>query len=589
MNGPRPPGRRRRATCPRSCRGGCNHEPIAELHPETLTGPERDGRPGADELPSRSRRRWRWRRAAAGPSGTDARPGDEPGGRRARRGRVAGPATAGGLLVAASVPPWGFWILAVPGFGLLTWRLGGLGRRGRAAAGAGFGLGLFVPTLFWMTEFHAVGYAAAALCESAFLVAMAMAVPPARVALALPGALVLAEAARDAWPFGGVPLGGPALGQAAGPLAPAACLGGALLVAGLAAAAGAAAATVAAALARRGRRAGALLAAAGALAVVVITPLAGRAAAPSASAGDGTPLRVALVQGGGERGLRAVDTDPGAVFDRQVAQTATVDGPVDLVLWPENTVDVPRLDGSVEEAELAATARRLGATVVAGITEDVGPEHFDNVAVAWSPAGRITGRYTKVHRVPFGEYVPGRALIEKLADLSVLPRDAVAGHGTGALDTAAGRVGVTISYEVFFASRARSAIRHGGRVLLVPTNAASFRTSQVPTQEVAAARLRAWETGRWVLQAAPTGYSAVVDPRGRVLARSRLGAARVLHTEARLLSDRTPYVRAGDGPVLAAALLTLAGAHALARRAARRAAPAGPRSRGGEAARTMPS
>ncbi|HEX2849757.1 MAG TPA: hypothetical protein VHN98_04355, partial [Acidimicrobiales bacterium] len=115
------------------------------------------------------------------------------------------------------MPPWGFWILAVPGFALLAWRLQGLGGRSRAGAGAAFGLGLFVPTLFWMTEFHAVGFVAAALLEASFMVLMAVAVPPRRAALAVPAAFVLAEAARGAWPFGGLALGGPALGQAGGP------------------------------------------------------------------------------------------------------------------------------------------------------------------------------------------------------------------------------------------------------------------------------------------------------------------------------------------------------------------------------------
>ena len=67
-------------------------------------------------------------------------------------------------------------------------------------------------------------------------------------------------------------------------------------------------------------------------------------------------------------------------------------------------------------------------------------------------------------------------------------------------------LGVVISYEVFFPDRAREAVRAGGRVVLVPTNAASYRDEQIPAQEVAVARLRALETGR----------AYVLDPRGVV-------------------------------------------------------------------------
>ena len=150
-------------------------------------------------------------------------------------GRVAVPALVAGLLVAASVPPWGFWVLAPPGLALLAWRLGGLGTRARLVAGLGFGLGLFGPTLWWTTEFHAVGYVGLVLLETSFLAGACALVPlrPEATLVGLPGALVLAELARGAVPFGGFPMAGIPLGQAGGPLAPAARLGGALVVTGL--------------------------------------------------------------------------------------------------------------------------------------------------------------------------------------------------------------------------------------------------------------------------------------------------------------------------------------------------------------------
>ena len=167
------------------------------------------------------------------------------------------------------------------------------------------------------------------------------------------------------------------------------------------------------------------------------------------------------------------------------------------------------------------------------------------------------GRFDKVHRVPFGEYVPGRWLIRHFVSLGVIPRDAIPGHGTGTLATAAGPVGIVISFEVFFPERARSAIRGGGQVLLVPTNTASYTTTQVPAAELAADRIRAWETGRDVAMVAPTGWSAVVDSRGHVLQRTRLVVQTVLEATLPRRTGRTPYVSWGDLPALivAAALL----------------------------------
>ncbi|MEW6152733.1 MAG: apolipoprotein N-acyltransferase, partial [Actinomycetota bacterium] len=273
---------------------------------------------------------------------------------------------------------------------------------------------------------------------------------------------------------------------------------------------------------------------------------------------DQGPLSVAAVQGGGPRGLRAVDSDPRRVFDAhlEASRRLVVPGSVDLVLWPEDVVDVDHtFAGSPEEAELSELARELGATVVAGVVEEEAGRageagRFRNAAVVFGPDGAVVSRYDKVHRVPFGEYVPWRSFLDGLVDLSAVPRDAVAGEGAAVVGSPHGRLAVVISYEVFFADRARSGVTAGGRLLLVPTNASSYTTEQVPAQEVAVARLRAVETGRWTVQAAPTGYSVIVDHRGRVVVQGGLGGQEVLAAEVRLRSGLTLASRAGDWPVL---------------------------------------
>jgi apolipoprotein N-acyltransferase len=436
------------------------------------------------------------------------------------------------------------------------------GRRVRTRLGAGMvaGLGLYVPGLWWMRDFSLPGFVAAVVLEAAIL-AGAMAVMPGPRAIragpglrlaAFPAALVLAEAVRGAWPFGGLPLAGIELGQVAGPLGPAARLGGRLLVVGLVSGAGAAVVTAA-----RRRRRGLVPAVVG-VAVVVVTAVGGAVAPAGRFNGE---LTVAAVQGGGLRGLRAVESDPTPVFDAHLQASAMVGAGADVVLWPEDVVDVAgTFAGSSEEQVLSALAAGLNATLIVGIVEDVGDDRFRNASVVFAPDGRIVDRYDKVHRVPFGEYIPARSFFDRLADLSAVPRDAIAGQGPGVVDTPSGRFGVLISYEVFFADRSRAAVRAGGRLLLVPTNASSYRDAQVPAQQLAVARLRALETARWVLQAAPTGYSAIIDHQGRVVARSDLGLPAVLRGDVQLRTGRTVFVSLGPAPLLvvAAALLLAA-------------------------------
>lgn len=431
------------------------------------------------------------------------------------------------------------------------------------AVGAAAGLGQFAIGLWWVSEFNAGGYVAVVALSILFPAVAAGAVAasrPAGVAVGWPAALTLSEWLRGHVPFGGLPLGGIALGQAAGPLAAVARLGGPVLLTGVTAVAGAGLAVVASSVVgrdgARGRRPA--LAGAAMLAAAVAVVAAGRLGPDGSGGAPHPPIRVAAVQGGGPRGLHANTSDAVAVFDRQVAAGAALHPPLDLVVWPEDVVSVDQpVDESAEGATIAQLAKRLAATVVVGVVENVGADHFRNAAVAWSPAGVIVARYDKVHRVPFGEYVPGRSFFQHLANLDLVPRDAIAGHGPGLLDTPAGRLGTVISFEVFFEDRARSAARAGGELLLVPTNASSYRTTQVPAQEVAAAQLRAWETGRDVIQAAPTGFSALIDHDGRVLARSTLGRGQAITGMLALRQGRTWFVRLGELPVLVLAALGL--------------------------------
>ncbi|HSL58283.1 MAG TPA: apolipoprotein N-acyltransferase, partial [Acidimicrobiales bacterium] len=279
-------------------------------------------------------------------------------------------------------------------------------------------------------------------------------------------------------------------------------------------------------------------------------------------------LAVAVVQGGGPQRTRAADTDEREVFERHLRASADVDTPVDLVLWPENVVNVTELATSREADELAELARRLDATLVVGVVEDAGPGRFENAAIVFGPDGAVVDRYDKVRIVPFGEYVPLRGLLERVAGDTLPGKDAVRGEGRARLETPVGDLGVAISWEVFFAGRAREGIVDGGQVLLNPTNGSSYWLTIVQTQQVASSRLRALETGRWVLQAAPTGLSAIVTPEGEVVARSAVSEARVLQATIEQRTGQTWATRLGDRPALVVALALVGAGWALDRRRA---------------------
>jgi apolipoprotein N-acyltransferase len=107
-------------------------------------------------------------------------------------------------------------------------------------------------------------------------------------------------------------------------------------------------------------------------------------------------------------------------------------------------------------------------------------------------------------------------------------------------------------------------VRAGGQLIVVPTNMSSYSNGQAPAQEIAASRLQAIEEGRDLVQAAPTGYSAVIDNRGNVRQQTSLSVAAVLYATVSLRGGATLYERAGDLPTLALALLAVVAGWALA-------------------------
>ncbi|MFP5320946.1 MAG: apolipoprotein N-acyltransferase [Acidimicrobiia bacterium] len=471
-----------------------------------------------------------------------------------------------GLCLAAATPPWGWWILAPIGIAVADHAVHGMPGPGlpwtrRFARAWIVWAGLLFPTIFWMRAMTLPGYVIASAVYAGFLAAGTIVAPrgPGRF-VALPAGIMLAEYVRWRWPFGGVPLSNLAVGQVAGPLAPLLRVGGALLVVGATVSLGL---VLAALWKRQPRIAGGL---AGALLALLVFAQIAPAGRPT-----GQTLDVAVLQGGGPQGTRAVDTEPGIVLERHLAALEDLDpdADIDLLVWPEDVVDVVEFTDSLEEDQLTEVAREVDATFVVGVIEDEGTDRFRNWAIAFSPDGEEVDRYEKVERVPFGEWVPFRDLLESIAGDALPPRDAQVGQTPAVIDTPAGRLGVSISWEIFFGERARDAIGSGGQLLLNPTNGASFEGTQVQTQQVASSRMRAIETGRWVLQAAPTGFSAVITPDGRVLQRTSVSEADILYDTVDLRTGETLYVRFGDLPALLYALAALAVGWAIERRARR--------------------
>lgn len=456
---------------------------------------------------------------------------------------------AAGLCLAASVPPWGWWPLAFVGIAVWDRLVAGQPWKVRFGRTWIVCAAWLFPALLWMWDLTPPGYLIACASYAGYFgLAVALAPPGRGRWVAFPAAVMLAELARWSFPFGGVPLAHLAMSQADAPLRYTVRIGGSLLLVVVVVVGGMA---LSAASQRQWRPAGIMAA------VVALVGFIGYVA-PHGHAVES--LDVAIVQGGGPQRTRASETDEADVFERHIEATDLVKTPVDFVLWPENVVNI---EGPIEEHEwfeqLQDLARDLDATLSVGVVEGVDDDSFRNAQLVFDPDGALRDRYDKVRIVPFGEYVPLRSLLEKIAGGAGLPaRDVLPGSGPGVLDTEFGRVGVLISWEVFFQNRGREAIGRGeGRLLTNPTNGSSYWLTQIQTQQVASSRLRALETGRWVTQAAPTGFSAFVTPDGDVLDRTSISEQAVIQRTVELREGETWATKLGQWPLLLLALVAI--------------------------------
>ncbi len=463
--------------------------------------------------------------------------------------------TVAGLAIVASIPPWGWWPMAFVGIAILDRLIADQPpkvRFGRTWLVAAVWLSI---GMVWMWDMTPPGYLVAVALYAGYFAVAAALVPPGRGRrLGLPAAFTLAEALRWSFPFGGVPLATLPQGQIGGPLGSVVTIAGPLLLVAVTVVVGQA---LASATSREHRPAGIAV-------VVVVVTLVLAAVVPTPRV-VGT-LDVAVVQGGGPQRTRDSLAGREVVFQAHLDASELIETPVDLVLWPENVIhggeDFAESERFVALSELA---RRLDAPLVVGVVESSPPDRFYNASVVIDADGEIVDRYDKVRRVPFGEVTPFRSLLQRIAGDTIQGRDAIPGTGPAIVDTTVGPMSVAISWEVFFAGRVREGVELGGEVVLNPTNGASYWLTIIQSQQVASSRLRARETGRWVLQAAPTGFSAVIDPEGDVRQRTKVSEQAVLHATVERRVGNTWAVSLGDRPPIAAAMVLLVAAWVVAR------------------------
>ena len=268
----------------------------------------------------------------------------------------------------------------------------------------------------------------------------------------------------------------------------------------------------------------------------------------------GRSLQVALVQGNVPQARKWLPEEREPTLARYRRLTLQhLDS--DLVVWPETAI--PAYLRSVEMSYLQPLAEATrGTPVLVGVFtydyERQGP--YNTLLRIDAPYEQA---YYKRHLVVFGEYYPLRDLLGLFRGLLDIPMsDVLEGTRRPLLSVDGIEVGPSICFEVTFPDELADSLPEAG-VLVNVSNDAWFGDSLAPHQHLQIARSSAAALGRPLLRATNTGITAIVGPRGELLARAPQFERTVLTGRVQPMQGLTPYARWRNGPVVLIAAIVL--------------------------------
>ena len=351
--------------------------------------------------------------------------------------------------------------------------------------------------------------------------------------------IVVIEAARANYPWGGFPWGLLAYSQVDGPLVSLATLGGQGLVTG-------AVVMCAAALVKIFKHQKFL----GVLIPLIVLVFANNVESIKST----DTISLAAIQGNVPRAGLDSSTQRLTVLNNHVRVTKELladirDGSSakpDLIVWPESGTDIDPLRPGVSATEitkLVATTQipiLIGATTWDGKSpgeQGAGPRNAGILWTADSGPGQI---YSKNHLVPFGEYLPLRDLLATfITRFDQIPYDFLPGEGPGVFDIAGKFVGDVICFEVAYGNHIQETIAAGAQVIVVQTNNSTYGNTAQPDQQFAITRFRAIENQRAFLVASTSGISGLIANDGTVLSQTAQFESAIVTGEVALIDEKT--------------------------------------------------
>jgi apolipoprotein N-acyltransferase len=274
-------------------------------------------------------------------------------------------------------------------------------------------------------------------------------------------------------------------------------------------------------------------------------------------------LRVVLVQPNIPQLQKWQPDQLGNILHHQI-QLSLPHTDADLLIWPETAIPatfnraIPMLGPFLDQLDRQSISLISGFPYAEADPDSPYGQRFHNSLGVFSSGNDL---YHKQRLVPFGEYVPLEKQLRGVIDFFNLPMSSFSlpQDNTDALQLNGMRIAPAICYEIAYPQLVKHLAEDSG-IMLTVSNDTWFGRSIAPEQHLQIARMRALENGRWLLRGTNNGYTALIDPQGKISAQAPLDTATTLTGQIQPMQGSTPWQRFGTWPILAAlvALLLLA-------------------------------
>ena len=236
------------------------------------------------------------------------------------------------------------------------------------------------------------------------------------------------------------------------------------------------------------------------------------------------------------------------IYDSHLAQTQSLEGNFDLVVWPESSTGFnndPGIHSRVQN-DISTEALRLDSYFLIGGDRPVQKEYFENYGIFINREGEVVDQYLKQHPVPFGEYIPFRKYLDWIPPLALVPRDMIRGDGQKIFIVNDTKISTVISFEGSFQRYIRNSVLDGAELVVILTNQASYGESGMSDQFILMSRANAISNERPIVHAAITGKSAFIDHNGKVISQTELFETTTLNEKLEVRQTETPYSKYGN-------------------------------------------